>query len=450
MSLGELKAIISLDDPERVHHGHAEPVKGTVRLTYRPSQKTVAETSTELFGPLHVAITLHGRTKSKIWKRRGEGTTLYRGRFPLFSHSVTIYDEVFKASPGETHLVPFEIAFPPHVQWESDHGWKSASEFLIPHPEMPLPPTMYKPRGLHSSFAGFVEYRLSCSATMRGIKVDLSVPNKDEAEHIKYEQPQLHSPLSSTPHNLWDTITAQNKQLLPEADRPKGFWENVKAAVKSDFYPRYVFSWHVDGPRGIYHNQPLAFDVRIRICDEQCTAPVIPQIRLGNFTAEIQAVTKVRTRGAFNSYQSASGNTTLERSLVGIQGISEPFGTLNDWAMHIEMPAISPPTTFRTVNIAVAYRIKLHGTFSCAGTTKNFSESWYIDVHPPIATPIASESAPMNGHVVKAILAESRVDPDMPRDEDLPPPMYEAGPSRLQGSPIVDSQTEGEAKKEKQ
>ena len=109
MSIGTLQARIVLDEARKIYCGSSEPVTGNVVLTFTPSPKS---NNTELFGPLKINLLFHGRSKSKIWKKNGNSTTIYRGRAPLFQRSETLYSDSFKAQPGESHSFPFEIYFP--------------------------------------------------------------------------------------------------------------------------------------------------------------------------------------------------------------------------------------------------------------------------------------------------------------------------------------------------
>lgn len=72
MAIGSLRAKVVLDEPQRTYCGHSQPVTGKIVLSFMPNPKAVTDgNSSELFGPMRLAVRFHGRAKSKIWKKQG-------------------------------------------------------------------------------------------------------------------------------------------------------------------------------------------------------------------------------------------------------------------------------------------------------------------------------------------------------------------------------------------
>ncbi len=112
MSIGTLNANVQLDN-EDCHYGNGVPVTGKVLLSYLPTPKTKLEAaSPDLFGPLKIHITFHGRAKTKIRETSGQSGNIHRARVPLFRTSKLIFDDVLRAEPGKQYPIAFEVQFP--------------------------------------------------------------------------------------------------------------------------------------------------------------------------------------------------------------------------------------------------------------------------------------------------------------------------------------------------
>lgn len=158
-----------------MHYGGEDLIVGTVVLTFNPKSKAEVK---DLFGPLKLAIVLHGRAKTKVWKSSGANGQrhLYRGRVPLFSRTNTICEDSFKAVPGQRYTFPFATAFPTTREFEPTDSWSADSDFAS---SKTLPPSFSnKYRGFANHYEAFVEYRLGVELEMRGIKVEILKPEK--------------------------------------------------------------------------------------------------------------------------------------------------------------------------------------------------------------------------------------------------------------------------------
>ena len=386
MAIGTLLAKIVLDNPRRIHYGSTEPVTGKIILTYTPSTKTRIESNPELFGPLQLAVNLHGRAKSKVWKRQGNNTHIYRGRAPLFRQSKRLYDDSFRARPNQPNDFPFELYFPEGASDIGGGDWEADGTYRY-KPGDPLPPsfnTSYY--GFSNRYESFVEYRVGVQVAMPRLQIIIAKPEKYDEALVYYERPMLHAAINETMQPRYGRESVKNEFLLPEADRPTGFRQKAKAAFSSDYYPTYAFDWFVTGPQHLYLGQPLVFEVRIKPREAECTAIVIPDVQLSYFSIEIRAITDVRAeKQIFTSPESHSNE--VKATLKGVVDYAGPFSKANDWSKTINTRALSGLcSTFQTYNISQSYRMKIRGAFTLAGKTKEFDIEKAVTIHPPIET----------------------------------------------------------------
>ena len=386
MAIGTLLAKIVLDNPRKIHYGSTEPVTGKIVLTYTPSTKTRTESNPELFGPLQLSMTFHGRAKSKIWKRQGNNTHIYRGRAPLFRVTKRIYDDSFRARSNQPHGFPFELYFPEGASDVAGGSWEADGGFRY-RPGDPLPPSFNNSYyGFSNRYESFVEYRIGVQVAMPRLQIIIAKPEKYDEALVYYEGPRLHAAINETLQPRYGRDSVKNEFLLPEADRPTGFRQKAKAAFSSDYYPTYAFDWFVTGPAHLYLGQPMVFQVRIKPRENECTAIVIPDVQLSHFSVEIRAITDVRAeRQIFSTPESHSDE--VKATLRGVPDSAGPFSKANDWSKTINTHKLTGLcSTFRTYNISQSYSMKIRGAFTLAGKTKEFDIDKSVTIHPPIET----------------------------------------------------------------
>jgi hypothetical protein len=384
MAIGTLVAKIVLDEPRKIHYGSSDPVKGKVVLTYTPSAKTRESSNPELFGPLQLAVTFHGRSKTKVYKQSGNNRHIYRGRAPLFSQSKRIYDDSFRARPYEPHSFPFEIFFPEGAPTKVAGDWEADNRFKYEAGD-PLPPSF---SGSYHGFANryecFVEYRVGVRVAMPRLQVTVSKPEKYDEPLVLYEQPRPHVAINERPLPRKGYESVKNEFLLPEADRPTGFKAKAKAAFSSDYYPTYAFSWTLSGPQHLYLGQPLVFEISIRPLEKECTAVLIPEVHLTFFQVEIRAVADVRAERQLFSSPGANSDEEKLR-LKGVLDDNGPFSKANDWTKAINTRDLRGVcSTFHSPNISLRYRMRVRGTFTFANKHKEFEKDYSITIHPPL------------------------------------------------------------------
>lgn len=398
MSVGTLHTDIILNDPGRIHCGTRDPVQGHVNIRYTPGPKNA---NAELFGPLAVAVVLHGRAKSKIWKSNGQSTSIYRGRAKLFAKGAEIYNDSFRAQSGDAQSFPFSVSFPENAIPVCDmSGYIVEQDTFTEDPRFDTSPSQPLPPSFQSSYHGFahryesfVEYRLGVQVTMPQLQVAVIKPTEDEEPIIHYERPRVPPSISMKPPPVWRGYeSVRNELLLPESDRPSGFRQKTKALLGAGHFPTYAFDWVCLAPNEIHLGQPVCFEVKIMPREHECTATLIPEVRLKYFRIDITAHTQVRAKAVLFSCPGSEGNYKVYQAIGAIDS-QEPFSKANDNTKVVNTDAIgsgrigSFVTTFTTFNISQIYTTKIGFAFELVGKLKHIEREYATMVHPPLEIP---------------------------------------------------------------
>ncbi|KAI1259177.1 hypothetical protein F5Y18DRAFT_410992 [Xylariaceae sp. FL1019] len=404
MSVGALHTSIVLSEPARIHCGNRDPVHGHVKIRYNPSQnKTNA--SSELFGPLRIHVIFHGRAKTKIYKRSGQSTSIYRGRAPLFSQSVLVYDDSFKAQPRDVTMFPFQLTFPEFPAAPLPAGFGPSNRFLT-NTSQPLPPSFKDEySGFAHRYEAYVEYRLGVEVSMPRLHVDVLKPGKYQ-EPIIYYQPS--APRVNIQQLDWrGYVTVSNELLLPEADRPSGFRQKTKAIFGAAHFPTYAFDWVCKAPQHLQGGQAARFEVNVIPRESACTAVLVPDIHWTCLFIEVKALTQVRAEEGIFSTPESEGNYTV-CSMRCFPHDRQPFSKANGFSKTIiTRPIDTTPEnfspSFSTFNICQSYSMELNLAFSVTGKNEAFKKQYPVHVYPPVATPIApaplaQETLPLPGY----------------------------------------------------
>ncbi|KAI1432316.1 hypothetical protein GGR50DRAFT_617222 [Xylaria sp. CBS 124048] len=397
MSIGLLQTLIVLDEPGKIHCGAHDPVLGYISIQYLPSQNNP---NTELFGPLKVFVTLHGRAKTKVWvpTATGNNRSLYRGRAPLFSRKVLIYDAAFRAQPRDVAIFPFSLIFPE----TADGTLVDALDFtdedsnFICRRDQPLPPSFQSNHTSYNhKFEAFVEYRVGVDVVISQLPVGVSKPDKFLEPVVHYERPRASRPVSRSPYDWRGYISINNELLLPESERPSGFRQKTKAFFGTTHFPTYAFDWVCTVPPDLYLGQPACFEVRILPRERECTTTLMPEVFLHNFEIEIKAHVNVRTVRSLFQAPKAHGSFTVFQ-IQGNRGTEVPFSQASESIKVITTPALGPRTTagafsssFATYNISLTYTMKVRLEFRVTNKTTSIHKEFGVTVHPPlgVATP---------------------------------------------------------------
>ncbi|KAF2970844.1 hypothetical protein GQX73_g2804 [Xylaria multiplex] len=427
MSVGTLQTSIVLDDPKRIHCGNSDPVLGHISIKYSPGH---GNASTELFGPLKVHVTLHGRAKTKIWKSNGQNTNIYRGRAPLFAHRSLVYDDSFRALPGNIGIFPFKLFFPQAADALVADDFSENPTFIC-HRNQPLPASFQDSyRGFAHRYEAFVEYRIGVDVVMPQLQVEVIKPIKYLEPVVHYEGPRTPQVLNTKPIDWRGIVAVSNELLLPEADRPAGFRQKTKAFFGAGHFPTYSFDWVCLASRELYLGQPACFEVRIKPREKECTATLIPEVWLKSFHVKVKAHTKVRAHRTIFSCPESEGNYTVFEAMGAID-TKGPFSKANDNTKIVNTQALGTgrigafPSSFATYNISQDYSVEISFEFEVTGKTKNIDREYAVNVLPPLEVPTTPPAATA-GPSSQPPGAENKAS-DLPPYDTLPP--YELGTS---------------------
>ncbi|KAI8945956.1 hypothetical protein F4801DRAFT_97212 [Xylaria longipes] len=416
MSVGTLYTHIVFSEPGKIHCGSRDPVLGHISIRYSAGQKNP---SAELFGPLKVFVFLHGRAKTKVWKSNGQTTSIYRGRAPLFSRKVLVYDDSFRAQPGEVKIFPFSLTFPEVADAMVLDDFGDDPRFIC-RQNQPLPPSFQSSyHGFRHRYEAFVEYRVGVDVAMPQLPVDVNRPTKYDEPVVHYERPRVSQPVRGRPRDWRGYISVKNELLLPESDRPSGFRQKTKALIGAGNFPTYAFDWVCLSPGNLHIGQPACFEVQIKPRAHECTATLIPEVRLKYFLIEIMANTQVRAQRQIFRAPESEGNYRICQVMGAIDN-REPFSKANEYTKIVNTEALGSGKTgalsssFATYNISLAHTIKLSFAFEITDKVKHIDREYAIMVHPPLET----APPPIAGPSSEAQNAKDSV--DLPRYEPLP------------------------------
>ncbi|KAI8628142.1 hypothetical protein F5Y19DRAFT_439796 [Xylariaceae sp. FL1651] len=431
MVVGTFHTSIVLAEPGKIHCGTHDPVQGHINIRYAPSPKNVGA---ELFGPLQVFVILHGRAKTKIWKSNGQSTSIYRGRAKLFSRQVNIYNDSVRATPGETKLYSFSIPFPENDEPVLDQRGHVLDRDDFPNdlrfnisPHQPLPPSFQSSyHGFAHRYESFVEYRVGVEIVTPKLHVDVTKPTEYQEPIVHYERPRVapSADKSGKTTSRRGYISVRNELLLPESDRPSGFKQKTKALLGAGHFPTYAFDWVCLAPNQIHLGQPVCFEVKIKPRKNECTATLIPEVRLKHFRMKISAHTQVRAKRALFHSPGSEGSYTVWEMMGAIDS-HEPFSKANDNTKIVNTDAIgsrgagSFASSFTTFNISQTYTTKISFAFELAGKVNNIDQEYATIVHPPLEIsrhPTLTTAGPSS----QSSNLENRAS-DLPRYEPLSP-----------------------------
>ena len=218
---------------------------------------------------------------------------------------------------------------------------------------------------------------------MPRLQITITKPEKYAEPLVYYDRARLSSPINKKPTAARGNESVKNEFLLPEADRPTGFKAKAKAAFSSDYYPTYSFDWTITAPQHLYLGQPLPFEVAIRP-RESNTAVLTPEVNLSSFNIIIRTIVNARAdKQIFTSPEAHSDEETM--TLRAVMAEAGPFSKANDWTKTLNTRELRGLcTAFKTPNISVSHRMKIRGTFTLAGKTKEFEREFVITIHPPL------------------------------------------------------------------
>lgn len=391
--IGTLHAKIQLDNPHTTHYGSGSPVTGNVVLTFNPSYSSGEAAITELFAPVKIRTNLHGRVKSKIRINRGNNSSTYRGRAPIFEHKVNIFDDSLKLEKSDTKRIPFSFTFPTKWEHQISGDWEQDAKYDCSI-DQAIPPSFAKVYSGFSknNFECIVEYRIGVDVAVPHLAVRVATPEKDTEPLVHYSRPRVPVLVQDSPHKYANRVSVSNERLVPEASRPTGFRAKAKAAASnafssSDHYPRYAFDWALLVPKHWYIDESMPIEIFIRPREEECTTfEIIPDVNLAGFRVQIIGATATRAEKQFFTTPS-SGHDDPVGHLKVQHDREGPFSKAhNDWSKTIitEPVPSSVGCTFSTVNISQAHRVKISFAFDVAGKRMPYEKEFSIAMYPPM------------------------------------------------------------------
>ncbi|KXT00431.1 hypothetical protein AC578_1927 [Pseudocercospora eumusae] len=426
-ALGQLHIRAVLDHPSKVHYGPDDPVRGKVVLKYVSPSKA---SSSQLFGPLTLAVILKGQARINPEDEGSQSTT-------LFTETQTIQDGAFRADSENEHALPFALHFAENVDpatqttmTQNDNGsWNfrqtvgSELHALPPSLESRAPEnsSVTRLKAVSTTLVG-VRYSALVRAKMPGIDVDIVVANLVDGETVLYDQPRVPIMIAS---NLADNseffrqLTVQNEALRSVEQKPRGFLGKTKAFLKPSELPKYVFTATCSNvPQHAFIDQPVAFDISVA-SHFSSTVQENPEVFLDSCTTSLIA----RTTGVkpVNIETLWSKTTEFER---------KPFSDEHGWAKTVDIGNLDwVPSTFSLGDIERSYKFRIAAQFSVGKQKLSIRQDMPVMIHPPIDSENDMTLARINsaGSALPAYEEAAAIAPT-PSYEDatgLPQPSYE-------------------------
>ncbi|EME38424.1 hypothetical protein DOTSEDRAFT_57516 [Dothistroma septosporum NZE10] len=394
MKLGKLVAQVQVDDGARIHFGPEDTVTGHVILTYKPQAGLFKKNpaTAPLFGPLKVAVVLHGAIRIRVRRDRemptSHGTSLFSLAFP-------VYDESFKADVEDVRRIPFTARFPVDAA-------STGTYFTGGGGDAALPPTFNQH---YSDYPDIVDvavvYALGATVEMPGIDIRTSLPkvnptstilpfglensmSPQDAPIVRYERPRpstafIDDGIATFTHRA----TVQNEHLLPEDQRPTGFKQKAKAVFTSSHFPTFAMQIHCTHPQHIFPGQQLSFEVVLRRHDTGTSATFFPEVILEHFKVNVVAYTTVDTS------QRLYGSSSCHDKRVVQTMVSHPGGPLelskgNDYTAVVTTDHVRfHPSSFDHHKVSRQYNLRLSMQFKIANKGVRLHKDCGIVMVPP-------------------------------------------------------------------
>jgi hypothetical protein len=339
-----------------------------------------------------------------------------------------VYDDAFRAQPEDTTLIPFGLVFPEVTDAMGRDEFPADSRFINHSNEQPLPPSFRNfSQGFGHHYEAFIEYRIGVDLVMPQLQVDVDKPTKYLEPLVHYERPGASQLADGRPCQWRGFVSVRNELLLAESDRPSGFKQKAKAFIGAGHFPTYALDWICIGNKDIYLGQPASFEVHIQPRKNECTATLIPEVRLKYFHVDIVAHTQVRAHMRTFSCPEAHSNNPIGE-ITGIIEDSGPFSKANGNIKRINTLPLRDPgqglftSSFATYNISRTYTFKIAFAFEITDKVERFGREYGVTVHPSLEIPLETALPPLG------IAGPSSQGPDtnemtseLPQYEPLPP-----------------------------
>jgi len=237
-----------------------------------------------------VVITFLGRTKTKIRKRNGNNTSIYRGRGTLFWYSKVLYQGHYTLR-ADTYEWPFQFEFPHESRSRSaDDSFDRSPPFRANGDIHALPPSFgHHGSGFSTNFECFVEYKLEVSLTRPPDSYKLFHSGLESQCRLNFlprrniQYPNLGIQASEK------TFLARTLRLLPEkADAKLTMKEKMKSIFSESDLPNTVFVVQFTHPTVLYAGSLFPFKLSVRHISNTLGEKV-PKVRR-SFISYIRAI----------------------------------------------------------------------------------------------------------------------------------------------------------------
>ncbi|KAH8901083.1 hypothetical protein GQ53DRAFT_800702 [Thozetella sp. PMI_491] len=354
-----------------------------------------------------VTIKLTGRAKTKIKRRSGDSSTVYRGEYQLFSvpqPQEKIYDGPLHVPPeGEGVSWPFAIAIPDHANptlvaagQAQDHTNLSLKpEDLVRHP---LPATFQcsQPSSWGSDYDGFVEYWIEATLHLEGrsLVAKATLP-------VQFRAPSTFTPVADLKLlQRSHKCTVATIRLIPGMENTElSFKQKARQFFGSSKVPFYRWETQIKVPTIIQleHPEPIPLYVRVvhGLMPSSEIIRDVPQIiTIESLNLSIKSMNEVVCPGNWTATaHTEDGHDHIDLGLIPVfnelkrqgpivvpQGEDADFLNLGE---HMELGldanrvcALGRPVrklshtlypTFTTYNIKQSYALRWEITFNVAG-----------------------------------------------------------------------------------
>lgn len=222
-----------------------------------------------------VVVTFTGRVKTKIHRRTGKTSHIYRGRLILFSLSETLYTGHYTHKAGSYNwpfcfIIPARPQSPEHIPYVDDSGpWDTYQDLLSTEEQYQLnglPSTCNFNFNYHSADEAFIEYKLEAIVSEPDDKRRLFGPGRFSTVRLLdiYHPTHRYHPQDYDLQAVSSILSLQSLRLLPEYrhDEAKlSFKQKAHAFFHPGSLPQFRFKLSLHFPRIVVPNSPNAVPI---------------------------------------------------------------------------------------------------------------------------------------------------------------------------------------------
>lgn len=324
MTRGTLYARVVLDDPDHVHCGSHDPIKGHVFVRFNPRDSHYRDI---IRGPIRVAVVLRGRLEVNLVQNSDNSRYAAAGG-ELFSSEHILAEGNVRLTATEMRLFPFEIYFPqsPTTPGAQQVIWNHSHSVFNTESADPLPPSMRlvmdtsssqtgmgQPRGTthaHTRGKAYVRYEVAAGIQVpEEMEVQVNDQNKPDSSPamssslgtaVLYERPPIaslvNSPVQSAP--AWVMFKDADLPLLDGTLGQRKKRESMREKLTTSSKPLYVYDCHVSCPSEVYRFQPLVLQVKMLPSDTKSTTPDVANVKLELTKVKVQVTGHVKAQSA--------------------------------------------------------------------------------------------------------------------------------------------------------